>query len=274
MYSQCPECLTIYKLAAETLAKGHGTVRCGHCAAVFDALRTLTEQLPPEPIDYLSAHELESEPPPLQVPALRPKAAQVGPLELPLEPAKPIQSSSILSTYPNLRALHTPGFVKHYRRARHVRSWPWAVGAGLLMLSLGAQVAYAERNWLLNDVWLRPWLDLVCSDLNCQLPLRLDSNRLELLSRDIRPHPSVQNALIISATLHNSSDFPQPFPVVEIMLSDLDENRVGMRRFQARDYINDTKTLKRGLASGSNVALVFEVVDPGKNAVAFEFKFL
>ncbi len=274
MYSQCPECLTIYKVAAETLAKGHGTVRCGHCSAVFDALRTLTEQLPPEPIEYLATHAQDLEPPQLQVPTLRPKLGHAEPLELPLESDKPAPPSAMANEYPGLKTLHTPQFVKQYRRGRRVRTWPWAVGAGMLMISLSAELAYAERDWLLNDVRVRPWLDQICIDLNCHLPLRTDANRLELLSRDIRPHPSVQNALIISATLHNSSDFSQPFPVVEITLSDLDENRVGMRRFQARDYVNDAKTLRRGLSPGANVALVFEVADPGKNAVAFEFKFL
>ena len=42
MYAQCPECLTIYKIGAAVLGQSHGSVRCGHCNAVFDALRTLT----------------------------------------------------------------------------------------------------------------------------------------------------------------------------------------------------------------------------------------
>ncbi len=70
MYTQCPECLTIYKLAAAELAGGHGSVRCGHCAAVFDALRTLTDQLPPEPITQLEEIPGGGAPPQLSIPAL------------------------------------------------------------------------------------------------------------------------------------------------------------------------------------------------------------
>jgi hypothetical protein len=47
-----------------------------------------------------------------------------------------------------------------------------------------------------------------------------------------------------------------------------------MRRFQPRDYLSDTRVIEQGLAAGASTALVFEVRDPGKNAVAFEFKFL
>jgi hypothetical protein len=46
-----------------------------------------------------------------------------------------------------------------------------------------------------------------------------------------------------------------------------------MRRFRPRDYVNDPRIIATGLAPGATTALVFEVADPGKNAVAFEFKF-
>ena len=65
----------------------------------------------------------------------------------------------------------------------------------------------------------------------------------------------------------------QAFPTVEITLSDLDEKRIAMRRFQPREYLGDTRALGAGLAAGASTSLVFEVADPGRNAVAFEFKF-
>jgi predicted Zn finger-like uncharacterized protein len=48
MYTQCPECLTVYKISVEVVTQGHGSARCGHCAATFDVLRTLTDLLPTE----------------------------------------------------------------------------------------------------------------------------------------------------------------------------------------------------------------------------------
>jgi hypothetical protein len=46
-----------------------------------------------------------------------------------------------------------------------------------------------------------------------------------------------------------------------------------MRRFQPREYLGDTRALGAGLAAGASTSLVFEVADPGRNAVAFEFEF-
>lgn len=263
MYTQCPECLTIYKIGADVLAEGHGSARCGHCAAVFDTLRTLTDLLPGESFQQLEARSARDAPPQLTVPALRPAPSQ--------------QQTSLFDPderpRPPSRRTHAPAFA-HARRPRPAtRNWPWNLGVGILLVSLLAQLAYAERASLLDDARVRPWLDRACAELGCRLPLRHDPPRLQLLSRDIRPHPSVANALIISATLRNDADFAQAFPAVEITMSDLDENRIAMRRFLPQEYLGDSRNLASGMAPGATAALVFEVADPGKNAVAFEFKF-
>jgi predicted Zn finger-like uncharacterized protein len=270
MYSQCPECLTIYKLGAAELSQGHGSVRCGHCAAVFDALRTLTEQLPPEPVNQLEEIPGGGALPQLSVPALRPiSTKQQGTL---FDPDDRLGRTEKPARHVPPRT-QTPTFA----RIRHVapiqRNWPWTLGACLLLLTLVAQISYAERTVLLDDSRTRPLLDRACASIGCRLPLRHDPATLQLLSRDIRPHPSVPNALIISATLRNEATFPQAFPAVEITLSDLDENRIAMRRFLPQEYLGDSRGITNGLAPGGTAALVFEVADPGKNAVAFEFKF-
>src|SRR5262249_7898120 len=157
----------------------------------------------------------------------------------------------------------TPAFARIGRRGPRARNWPWALGACVLALSLLAELGYAERAQLLDDALARPWLDRACGGLGCRLPLRHGTARVELLARAIRPHPSVKNALIISATLRNNADFAQAFPMVEITLSDLDENRIAMRRFQPQEYLSDSRGLAAGMPPGQPMALVFEVADPG-----------
>ena len=260
MYTQCPECLTIFKLSGAELAATLGSVRCGHCNAVFDALRTLTEQLPPEPIGTLEPHPSGIAPPQLGLPVFRPNPGQSAmlfdPDDRPRAPERPV----------------TPAFTRR-RHARVQRNGAWIAGSVLLLLTLGGQIAWAERAMWLDDARVRAWVDPACAKIGCRLPARHDVGALELLSRDIRPHPSVPGALIISATVRNDADFAQAFPSVEITLSDLDETRIAMRRFRPRDYVSDPRTIAAGLAPGATTALVFEVADPGKNAVAFEFKF-
>ena len=45
MYTQCPECGTVFPITAPVLAVAHGRVRCGCCAVVFSALESLCEEL-------------------------------------------------------------------------------------------------------------------------------------------------------------------------------------------------------------------------------------
>ncbi|HEX7769411.1 MAG TPA: DUF3426 domain-containing protein, partial [Dokdonella sp.] len=135
------------------------------------------------------------------------------------------------------------------------------------------EIALADPSRWINDAGVRAWLDPLAANFGARLPLRQDPALLELSSRDIRPHPSVDDALIISATLRNDASFAQAWPVVEVTLSDFDEKAVAMRRFQPREYLSDARSLEPGLAAGASAALVFEVADPGRDAVAFEFRF-
>ena len=45
MYSQCPECLTHFRVSAAALRAAHGTVRCGRCGSAFDAMSRLSDTL-------------------------------------------------------------------------------------------------------------------------------------------------------------------------------------------------------------------------------------
>ncbi len=263
MYTQCPECLTVYRIGAAEIAAARGSVRCAHCNALFDALPTLSEALPAEPIDRLARHDEQSTAPQLGLSVFRPSPGGQGALFF--DPDKRQRSAA--------RAPATPQFTRARRRHKPRRNAPWIIGSLLLVLVLGAQIGWIERASWMHDARVRPWLDAACGHIGCVLPLRRDSELLQLTSRDIRPHPSVAGALIISATLHNAADFAQPFPPVQVTLSDLDEKPIAMRRFQPADYVSDDETTRKGLAPGANASIVFEVADPGRNSVAFEFSF-
>ena len=255
MYTQCPDCLTIYLITPETLAQARGSVACSHCTAIFDALRTLSENLPVG-IQRLALHDSGIAVPKLSLPVMRPVA---------IAATKRVDPT---------RTPPTPEFARAHRAPPGAPGWIWKTGLALLAPLLLAQVAWGQRNELLQNPVSRSWIERGCVFLHCTLPLAREADSFVLLSRDVRPHPSVPNALIISATLRNDADVTQAFPTVEITLTDLDEQRIAMRRFKPAEYLGDARTLNSGLAAHASTALVFEVADPGKNAVAYEFKFL
>ncbi len=63
MYTQCPDCATVFRVTAEALRAAQGDVRCGVCATSFNALENLSEQAfrasdQPSPDDSMTVEEL------------------------------------------------------------------------------------------------------------------------------------------------------------------------------------------------------------------------
>jgi hypothetical protein len=141
------------------------------------------------------------------------------------------------------------------------------------LLGLATQLAWALRDTLIADPSTGPVLREICATLGCQLPPVRDIDKLRLLARDVQTHPTVPGALLISATVRNDAGFTQPWPVVVIRLSDGNGKVIAMRRLNPYEYLDDVDALRRGLAPGASTALVFEVEDPGHQAVAFDLGF-
>jgi predicted Zn finger-like uncharacterized protein len=264
MYTQCPDCLTVYKLDAALLVPACGCVRCSHCHIVFNGLGTLSEQLPAEPFTHLPVHALDDEPPLLDRAVFRPRPVAPPPVE---EVAAPTATNE--EDFGQL--VFTPKFAQ--KRRRSYVGLGWTLVCVVLLLGLGVQVAWAERESLVADATVGPLLRSACETLGCRLPLVQDTTKLRLLARDVQAHPSVPGALLITASVRNDAIFAQPYPVVTITLADIDGKRLAMRRFRPVDYVGDGVTRERGLPPGATSALVFEVQDPGQHAVAFEFGF-
>jgi predicted Zn finger-like uncharacterized protein len=300
MYTQCPNCLTVYRIQAETLAHARGEFRCGYCGAVFDGLERLVEKLPETGFQELPEHPHSASPIVLAIPAMHPKPhptprfhAEPGPSpswarqepKLPGEwlahhetvRAKPAPISAAKAgaqPTPLPAAVRGAAARAAARPARAPGQGAWWAASVVLALSLAAQIGWSERERLLEDDRVRPWLDRACAELGCTLPMRTALSAIRLQSREVRPHPNAPKALRISASMINDAAFVQRFPAVEVVLSDLTGRPVAMRRFLPEEYLADPGNKQRGFPPGTTTPLVFDVVDPGREAVAFEFRFL
>lgn len=263
MYAQCPDCLTVFSMDAETIAQARGLALCGHCGLEFDALTTLSSHLPPEPFQQLPVRAPSGGVPALESAVYRPRIEQVIAGEHAGQHAH--DDGEDFS-----QLVFAPKFVQ---RAHRERRWPWILACLLLLVLLGIQLAWAKRDALIADATTGPWLKQACSQFRCQLPLVRDVQKLRLLARDVQAHPSVPGALLITATVRNDADFDQPWPVVAVTLSDVNGKRLAMRRLRPMEYLGDGASVQHGLAAGTSAALVLEVEDPGNKAVAFEFSF-
>lgn len=247
MYTQCPHCLAVYEPTPFVLARGRGRLLCGGCGHEFDAL----ERLSAEPIHAAAAPVPASE-----------SAVRVNPEHV------PEQGHLFEVARPDSPTFAAPRARTPVRR----RSGPWWVGSAVLALTLGVQIVLAERHQLARDPAWRPWLERGCDLLGCALPAWRDASSLRLLARDVRPHPSVDDALIITASFRNDAPWPQAWPELQIALSDLDGQPIARRRFTVAEYLG-AMPHDAVLAAGQSASATLEVQDPGKQAVAFAFEF-
>ncbi len=264
MYTQCAECDTILPVSAGELALAHGEVRCGSCGAVFLALEALCEELDVNGHVRTCFHS--ERPPTLSDP--RAGESLIDDLFLDRPPA--LIETPVIDDEP---APPMPGELRPRPPAARPRSLAWGAGAALLLAALLGQWGWHQRERLTQSPELRPWMERACAVFGCRLPLADDLSQIRLVGRNIRPHPSVAGALIISAAMQNQAPYPQPYPTVEIALSDLHGRKIAMRRFEPVEFLDEDVSLENGMPPLTLLPLVFEVVDPGEDAVAFEFTF-
>lgn len=245
MFTQCPHCLTLYEPRSAQLAQGRGQLRCGVCERVFDALEYLTDDPTVARADAVAASDDAPRIIPEEIPA---QGELFGGVSVP------------------------PGFARGERRGppTGLGWWGAAMLLGLLLLS---QIVLAQRNELARDPGWRPWLARLCGQLGCTLTPWQAPERVQLAARDVRPHPSVDGALLITATLRNDSSFPLSWPVMELSLLDLSGQVIALRRFRPLEYLGGAPA-SPALAPGQSASATLEVADPGKQTIAFAFDFL
>ena len=150
----------------------------------------------------------------------------------------------------------------------------WAVVNIALIVVLLGQYAYFNRNQLSQYPELRPWLTGFCAVISCNTPLRRDVSHIKLANRIVQSDPKRANALLINATLINDADFPQAYPLLEIQFSDLNNHLIAGRRFRPREYLPASSSIQAGMPPHQPVHITLEIVDPGKQAVSFQFELL
>ena len=254
MYTYCPGCAAIFRITAETVSAAAGRVRCGECSRVFNAVDCLFD-------DAVTARY-----------ASLLNTGQELPVATATEPPVTEETEQDSDAEGTLhRPLPDTGWTGQSLTPKDLTN---SLLVGLLLLLLGLQWVYFNRDTLAGDAGLRPALERFCGVLQCQLPLRVDLGRLEIIDRDVRKHPQVDDALLINASIANRAGFAQPYPVFEISFSDATGRPVAMRRFLPGEYLDETADAAAGMAPDVPVQIVLEVQDPGDAAVSFQFGFL
>ncbi|MFV2055929.1 MAG: zinc-ribbon and DUF3426 domain-containing protein [Thiohalomonadales bacterium] len=150
---------------------------------------------------------------------------------------------------------------------------PWIVGCVVLMVIFLGQTVYFKHDDLAKNRAIRPWIESFCSQANCEVSLPFEIRKLELLGQDIRSHPKINKALLVSVTIINNARYVQAYPGLLITFTDMNDQKIAMRRFTPVEYLSAKTSIDSGMPTNTPVQVEIKLLDPGSKAVNFEFSF-
>ncbi len=148
--------------------------------------------------------------------------------------------------------------------------WIIAGGAGFVLLGWQMQI-FLIANYGQHPGY-RDYLEHFCDLTACELPLQQDTYRLTLSQVEVVPHPFQPNVLILMIKLINKADFVQPYPTLQLTLTDREGWVVGRRAFSPQDYLLEEQ-LNR-LIPGELSAVQLALAHPHEKVVDFEVNIL
>lgn len=157
------------------------------------------------------------------------------------------------------------------------RGWPalmWTITLTSLCLLLLAQLAFFERELLVRQFpAAQPVVAKACTYLPC-ISTKQSNRGIQLTARDVRDHPQYRDALLVNATVLNTTEQALPFPLIELRLRNAVGEVIGARRFAPGEYLDDSIAIDAGMPPAKSVYLVMELGGDASRASSFEFNFL
>lgn len=283
MYTECPQCHSVFRVRAEHLRAAGGRVRCGTCATEFDAVAGLRdERYVARALGERGAEDAvpgadDTRPGASPVPAAADAATRSA-------TTRPVLDDEVAATDPAVGdaadELAVPEALREDlariglgRRARRRRA-AGMVAALALVAGLAAQVA-----WFHTDaVWrmypqARGALQSFCTATGCRLPNRRDPAAMRVVSREVRVHPRYEGALELMAVIANTASYAQALPGVQFTLFNVNGQVIATRAFSPADYLDAGASPNAPLAPDRPLQIALEMVAPEEAAVSYELRF-
>lgn len=290
MQTQCPHCDTLFRVTETQINAADGFVRCGVCKEVFNAFDVAAQD---QRASVLDEDETTSESTYSHVSNIAAGNDDNEYIEIETasetvyfnELATPALEESEKDTFDffneeeELPQHIVPEQFRDTYSSHVVSTLLWSTGILLLTATLIIEYAWFNRHQLQQIPQLQAWTEKLCQRVECKNISVRDPSKIELLTRNIYSHPNKKQALMVNVTMKNNADYAQPYPVMQIDFSDVRGGTVAARRFLPAEYLADESRPGNNsqlplLESNSSASVTMEIVDPGKQAMTYEFNFL
>lgn len=300
----CPHCQTTFRITNAQLKAANGSVRCGSCLQVFNAMDQVEQPKAREEVQETvaivekstTAHRQE-EAPVAAKPKQQPGKKLVVHKHQPIKKSPPSRSEKAKKFDPSVKA-KVANPAKEYdgyhqqsietlirelderetketintQQRRKKRAYR-GVAASILILLLVLQFAWFNRHTLSLSPALRPAYAMACHLLSCSLPPLVNINAIRSIDLVVRSHPSQNKALQVDAVIINEASHPQPFPDLELTFTDINGRLVANRTFTPSEYLGGELAGSREMPAAQPIRLGLEIIDPGERAVNYRLTF-
>lgn len=245
-------------LAPVDLAQAGGVVRCGSCGRTLNALSELYAYPPGPDATPIAGDGM----PPLLTPRVEQQPIPESEADMPPDfavgsgfaddpaSAKSAEPGPILDFSPV--AQPTPQWLR----------WFWPALTLLLVVLLLMQL-FGPDHWRVD------WSALSGTPIEQATPDEV----VQVVSRDLHPHPTLNDAVVISAVLVNRSDQTVRWPEIQVRLFDASQQVIGERRLLPQDYMDSQADLSSGFAPDVRLPLVLEMVTEASVPTGFSLAF-
>jgi len=238
MYTQCPQCETIFPLSSLKI-NSQGKCLCKQCKTSFEA----------------NAHLVST----YQVPDTETDRLNVG------DQALDARSETEL-----LHALEEEEKLKIQQR-RQSRFW-WFIVALLLSAMLVSQYYWIKQpHFVLQHEKIRPILSYFCEYAGCQLPITQRVKAFHVVNKHLNQHHSDVNAVSLRFMFKNTASFPQPYPGIEIRFEDANGQTMGMRQLLPTEYVTSWQADKQ-ISAGGQISVRLDFINIVDNLHTFGYQ--
>ena len=238
MFTQCENCKAIFRVNLREITVTKGKLRCGECYSVFDATQMLSNTMP---TPFQEVVDLETTISFTVIPKTQ-KRTDADQAAHTISIRQSDNKSNKNLPYKKDTAKTTPVFNK------------WLLIAVIFLAVLLPLQIYFNMKFKASEE-----------------PLH-EPEKIQMLSYNVFAHPNESGVLLISATMENIAKFKQPYPVIELRLSDSQSEVIALRRFRPNEYLQNQK---KGLmlAKNQQSKIKLKINDPGSKATRFQFNF-
>ncbi len=139
----------------------------------------------------------------------------------------------------------------------------------LLIATAFGQMAFFKFDDLSKTAQWRPIYTKLCTYIHCQIPARIDTDKINVSHLNVKSHPYLKGILIVDLILTNQAAFDQPFPTLELFFTDQEQSVIAGRPLPPKTYLRGDLATNQPLPQRQPIHIAIEVVDPGNTASGY-----